>query len=534
MKNHSQRVIILGASVAGICLANEMAMAGHQVLLFSQRTLGVAPQALGQSVFRASLSKKDQDQHFLDSVRFAGFLGNHIKIRELCQSSASYLQYLQALGLELKAANSSLGLNGFYEFNEQRAYQLLLQQLRCHQASHRVRVLEHWRPLALANTEQGVAGVVAENAASMEIEAFSAEAVVCAEGFAQSLFFSQSSFQNDGFLLSCLKEGASLQGAEFIAFHPLTASSQVGSSYLSLDVLNQKAGRLFLQKNNGERFYFLEDWYSDWQDLPDFLISRAMAKVQATAKTGESIFLEQGDQQIPVRPGFKHFLGGLATDDAHQTDLSGLYAIGFASNALFGAGCLPSNAFALQMQTGLDLANQLMQKTHWGGDSSLSAKQFLPALKDDQKRRVQDLLELSGPENLSALKRELSELCHFALGPMRDNAVLQKFATRCEALKEKASRLGLHDQSEHANQELARARDLFTALELAPALSMAAEKRDESRGVHYKIGFYEPRDDLFLQDSCITLKQGRYDYQLKNLQHAIVKPKRRQRLEVAG
>ncbi len=66
--------------------------------------------------------------------------------------------------------------------------------------------------------------------------------------------------------------------------------------------------------------------------------------------------------------------------------------------------------------------------------------------------------------------------------------------------------MNLSDKSAWANTSFAFARQLYNMLQLARVIVQGAEKRDESRGAHYKPDFTERDDANFLKTTM-----GAYD-----------------------
>lgn len=208
-------------------------------------------------------------------------------------------------------------------------------------------------------------------------------------------------------------------------------------------------------------------------------------------------------------------LGGLAVDERHMTQLGGLFAVGGCAAKCHGANLLPGNGLLAELASALVLAKYLpdfLNRTDRPFDlaqgksdqTDLSDKLFEAAIKKEQSHLV-DLLDMTGPENVSKLCAEMMGAVKTGLGPTRENRMILQTRMQIAELKNRFQRLTLLDKGRCLNQELSRARHLEGAFVLAEAVAAAALLRNESRGVHQKVEITKKDDENFKRASHVIM-----------------------------
>jgi succinate dehydrogenase / fumarate reductase flavoprotein subunit len=122
-----------------------------------------------------------------------------------------------------------------------------------------------------------------------------------------------------------------------------------------------------------------------------------------------------------------------------------------------------------------------------------SAGEVPEAAFTDEARRQKSInaavMSADGTENPYVLHREMGELMTAKVGVERDNGTLDAAIAGLAELRERAARIGPHEQSGWANASLPYARQVSDMLVLAEVIATSARERDECRGSHYKPEF---------------------------------------------
>jgi succinate dehydrogenase / fumarate reductase flavoprotein subunit len=362
---------------------------------------------------------------------------------------------------------------------------------------------------------------------TMEVRAFSADAVImCTGGFGQLYGCATNSTHCNGSAASaCYQQGAFLANPEFVQFHP-TAIQGEDKRRLISEAVRGEGGRVWTYRD-GKPWYFLEEWYPAYGNtVPRDVASRAIWKVVKEMGLGvegqEAVYLDVthidpeilrvrlegvleiyqkfvGDDptKVPMKvfPAVHYSMGGLYVDLDHMTNVPGLFAAGECDYQYHGANRLGANSLLSATFSGLKAGPSAMKYVK-GLKKSCDA---LPAsLFDDELQRQKEinsgLMSRDGGENPHLLKNELANLMMQDVMVLRYNKQLEEGAKKIVELTERFKKVSPLDSGSWANDELPFMRQLYNQLIFARAIILAALKRDESRGAHYKPEFPN-RDD---------------------------------------
>ena len=201
-----------------------------------------------------------------------------------------------------------------------------------------------------------------------------ADALVMATGGQNALFGKTTgSTQCDGYAAGKLfMQGVDLKNLEFIQYHPTTIETSQKRMLIS-EAVRGEGGRLFYLKG-GERVYFMEEKYGSRGNLmPRDIVSQ---EIEATgcevyldaAFLGKRVIDERlpevrdicqkyrgidiAKEPIPVVPSVHFFMGGIAVDNQHETNVENLFAIGECASIYHGANRLGGNSLLAAVYSG--------------------------------------------------------------------------------------------------------------------------------------------------------------------------------------
>jgi succinate dehydrogenase/fumarate reductase flavoprotein subunit len=193
------------------------------------------------------------------------------------------------------------------------------------------------------------------------------------------------------------------------------------------------------------------------------------------------------DEEKPV---YRDFGGGLWVDKNFKTPTKGLWAIGESQFGGRGARTLPGNAILIELYSAWQAVQDItitLNQDLLPAPRALE-KYFSQEIKK-QEMLVLDYLDMSGPENIHRLHAELSGLLAQTLAVPRYQESLVKLLSSVRFLKERFLRSTLTDKSRWMNGELLFARHLDCLLDVALAVVVAAQERQETRGCHLRSDF---------------------------------------------
>ncbi len=278
----------------------------------------------------------------------------------------------------------------------------------------------------------------------------------------------------------------------------------------------------------GERFYFLEEWYPKYGNLvPRDIATRAIHRIVYQEKLGirgqAAVYLDvthiprevldrklEGileiyekflgvdprEEPMKVFPAMHYTMGGIWVNAEDQaTNVPGIYAAGECEYQYHGANRLGANSLVscifgggLAGPAAVKYARNLASGCEAIGSSVYETE------RKRQEEKNQALISPDGAENPMTIWRELGEVMTEHVTVTRINKDLQAADAKIRELQERYGRINLSDRTRWSNQTLNFARELGNMLVLARVVTIGALQRNESRGAHYKPDFPE-RDD---------------------------------------
>jgi L-aspartate oxidase len=178
-------------------------------------------------------------------------------------------------------------------------------------------------------------------------------------------------------------------------------------------------------------------------------------------------------EPIPVVPAAHYTCGGVVTDEMARTDLPGLYAIGeVAYTGLHGANRMASNS--------------LLECLVFATQAAADIQALLPGVPPPPDVPPWDASRVQEPDEAVVVSHNWEELRRFMwdyVGIVRTNKRLQRARRRVDLLR--------HEIIEYygnfpVSNDLLELRNL---VDVADLIVQSAQRRCESRGLHYTLDF---------------------------------------------
>ena len=529
-------VVVVGSGIAGVttALSTHAALPGKNILLVTKSMLDDGSTRWAQGGIAAALGPGDSpEQHLSDTLIAGAGLCDIEAVRALVTDGPDAVRRLIALGAQFDAEPGgplALTREGGHLRSRiahaggdatgaevSRALLAALAEASSGPDGVGIDVIDHAMSLDLLRTDDGrVAGltlhVIGEGRRD-GVGAVYAPAVVLATGGIGQIYSATTNPQvstGDGVALA-LRAGAQVADLEFVQFHPtvlwLGPDARGRQPLISEAVRGEGA---FLIDASGQRFMIGRHPLADL--APRDVVAKAIMNVMMTtgtdhvyldgrhlgAQTWEHRFptirancLEHGidpvTDPIPVVPAAHYASGGVKTDLAGRSSITGLYACGeTACTGVHGANRLASNS----------LLEGLVFAEHIAAD----LEDHLPDSADPvPDPRTPGLLDPATIDEIEQL--------------MTDRAGVLRSGPGLASATEDLRKIGDH-QSDRPELAAWEATNLHL---LASALVLSASVRTETRGSHWREDFPSSSDD-WLGHLVVTVEDpagtgGRMDTQ---------------------
>jgi len=551
------KIIVVGGGLAGLMATIRVAEAGVPVDLFSIVPVKRSHSVCAQGGINAAKNQKGEGdttaKHFDDTIYGGDFLANQPLVKRMCEAAPGIIDLLDRMGVMFNRTPE--GLLDYRRFGGtlyhrtafagattgQQLLYALDEQVRRHESEGKVYKFESSTFLSAVIDEGGVCrGICAMDLRTMEVKTYAADAVIFATGGIGAIFGrSTNSVVCTGSAQSALlQQGVDYANGEFIQVHP-TAIPGEDKLRLMSESARGEGGRVWVPRNpaekraprsipEGERFYFLEEWYPKYGNLvPRDIATRAIHRIVYQEKLGidgqAAVYLDvthipretldrklEGileiyekflgvdprEEPMKVFPAMHYTMGGIWVNGEDQaTNVPGIYAAGECEYQYHGANRLGANSLVSCIFGG-GLAGPAAVKYAKNLEKGVEAT--APTVFDAEKKRQEEknqaLLSQDGTENPMTIWRELGDIMTEHVTVTRINKNLEKADAQIRALQERAKKMNLSDRTRWSNQTLNFARELENMIILARVVTLGALARNESRGAHYKPDFPE-RDD---------------------------------------
>ena len=539
------RYLVVGGGLAGLMTTIRIAERGHRVDLFSLVRVSRSHSVCAQGGINGAVNTKGEGDspwvHLDDTVYGGDFLANQPPVKEMTEAAPAIIYLYDRMGVMFNRTPE--GLLDFRRFGGTKVHrtayagattgqQLLYaldQQVRRYEDAGLVTKYQGWEFLRAVIDDHGIArGIVALDLASMQIRAFRGDAVMIATGGPGVVFGrSTNSILNTGAANSNLyQQGAKYANGEFVQIHPTAIPGRDKRRLISESVRGE-GGRVWVPRN-GDRWYFLEEWFPAYGNLvPRDIAAQAIYKVVYDMQLGvdgqEAVYLDvthkdpeeldvklggvleiyekfmgEDPRRVPMKvfPAVHYSMGGLWVDYDLMTSIPGVFSGGEANYEYHGANRLGANALVSctfdGMKGGPRMIDYATGLKSLAADAPESTFEEAVSRQEDRLRTVYGLT--GGPENPYALHQELGDWMTRYCTVIRDEAKLQQTDEKIGELMERWSRIALPDTGEWVNQSVVFTRQLWDMFELARVMVRGAIARKESRGVHLRPEYPE-RDD---------------------------------------
>lgn len=543
-KNANNRtVLVVGSGISGMTAAISLAEKGIRSILVSPFVSERSQSVMAAGGINAALDNMGEgdsaDKHIEDTLKGGCMIAGRDAVTGLCTHAPDIIRWLDKLGVVFT-------LNGNGEI-DQRAFggqscrrtcycgastgkqivSALVMECRRYEAQGLIE-RRLWNDFHSGLIRDGKCyGALLFNEARASLEAVYADAVIMATGGQNALFGKTTgSTQCDGYAAGRLfMQGAALKNLEFIQYHPTTMETSQKRMLIS-EAARGEGGRLYYEED-GKRVYFMEERFGSRGNLmPRDIVSRCMEE------TGKNIFLDVTHlgpdvidakipevrdlclkyadldikkESIPVKPSVHFFMGGLAADENHETNIKNLYAVGECASRYHGANRLGGNSLLAAVYSGMTAASAIEARPAAADACNAEAADFFAKYIQAEEEKIRRDFSSESKFPVMYIRDMAAEIMNTELGIIRDGDSLKKGISDLDYYIDIASRIN-YDSSvlEYFNYSLP------AILNLAKATLLSAFERKESRGAHIRSDYPDPSDE-YAASSVILYDNGEFN-----------------------
>lgn len=508
-------VLIIGSGAAGLSLA--LRLPAHlRVAVLAKRHLTEGNTLYAQGGISAVFDAADSlESHVQDTLR----AGAGLCVREIVELTVARgpdnIRWLMQTGVEFTRDASATEAEGYHLTREGghthrrvvhaadatgRAVELTLE--RHARACAHLELFEYRTAIdlilaqRLGHAEPRCLGAYVLNSRSGKVETFLARFVVLATGGASKVYLYTSNpdvSTGDGIAMAW-RAGCRVANMEFMQFHPTCLYHPEDKSFLISEALRGEGAHLLLP--NGERFMPRFDpraelaprdivaraidhemkrigskfVYLDISHRPADFIREHFPTIHARCL---ALGIDITRAPIPVVPAAHYTCGGVMVDAHARTDVPGLYAIGeTAYTGLHGANRMASNS--------------LLECLVFAEQAAADIAQLAAAWSEPPAVPLWDESRVSEADEEVVIAHNWEELRRFMwdyVGIVRTNKRLARAKRRIDLLRQEIIE---HYSHFRVNNDLLELRNL---VEVADLIVQSAQRRRESRGLHYTLDF---------------------------------------------
>jgi fumarate reductase flavoprotein subunit len=382
-----------------------------------------------------------------------------------------------------------------------------------------IRRLEEHRAVALVPAKEGgVAGALLIDVRTGEFRFIAAQAVLLATGGGPTMYryHTPSGDKSMDGLAMALRLGLHLRDMEMVQFHPtgLLAGPDTRMTGTVLEEGLRGSGGYLL---DGAMRRFMGDYDPKLERATRDVVSRAIDSEMRAGRTTPNggVYIKMGHLGpanvarqfkgmvdrcrdcgfdlagglVEVVPTAHYFMGGVICEVDTATECAGLFVAGEDASGMHGANRLGGNGVANSTVFG-GIAGDVMPR--WIAANPGHRTPDTQVLDSELGRALHPFTRKAG--NLNELREKLLDMMWDDVGVVRDRPGIERGIAAIDQIEAELLTTGVADDSRNFNLTWHDWLNLRSLCEISRVIALAALRRENSRGAHFRSDFPEPGD----------------------------------------
>ena len=519
-------VIVVGSGISGLYAALYAKRCGQNVAILTKSNPFRSNSAVASGGMNAVINLDAYDsvnQHVEDTIKGADGLSYKRNIEDMCHEAPKIIHELKEMGVGFDAdEGGNISQRPFGGGSAKRTCYIadrtgsaIVQKLLVQCREEGVKILSNYFFMNMNFYKAKLSGVTVLRRKDSNVMALACKSLILAGGGYAGIYrgYTTNSQESSGdTLAAALRANMRLSNMEFVQFHPTTIKHKAtlvseagrGEGAIIVDeeetkfvdplMTRDKLSRVIMEHESLGHEVFL-----DFRHLDPDIIEKKLPSTKKKVLLSTGIDITQ--ELVPIEPAAHYSIGGIWSRSDTSTDISSVFVCGeSALTGVHGANRLGGNS--------------LLEGAFFGRKAGLEAarmaknKNFLPidyAYVDKETRIVEMIMAGDNIYNVASMRKSLGEVMFKHVGVFRDKKGLMDALDYVHYLLEKSYGLHCINKEKENNVELLSILEFNNALLVAESIVVAALKRKESRGVHYRTDYPLKDDKEFSESSFIKM-----------------------------
>ena len=275
-----EQIIIIGAGVAGLSAALELAQSGISSLLVSEMPSERAQSVMAEGGINAAADTQADSPtlHAEETLKAGRYIADPEAVAGLTQAAPEMIGQLFDAGMsftlneegkpDVRAFGGQSVKRTFYAASNtgKQLMDTLIDQTRRYEVEGLIERLIGWKFLRMLCWKNQSYGCILAHAVTQEQKTVYGKIIIASGGLNGMFGNATGSVRNSGAVTASLfADGVKFANGEFIQYHPTTVQLH-GKNMLISEAVRGEGGRLFVLQD-GKPFYFMEEKYPELGNL---------------------------------------------------------------------------------------------------------------------------------------------------------------------------------------------------------------------------------------------------------------------------